>query len=140
MPFPIAALAGIFDVGLKLIDKFIPDPEAKAKAQLELLAMQQNGELEQMKTQLSAIIAEAQSSDPYTSRARPSFLYVMYIYMLAAIPFGVTWVFYPAHAALAADGFARWLNAIPEPMYALFGAGFLGYTAFRSWDKRGAGK
>ena len=32
--FPLAAL---LDVGTKLIDKLIPDPEAKAKAQLDLL-------------------------------------------------------------------------------------------------------
>ena len=40
--FPIAAL---LDVGGKLIDKLIPDPEAKAKAQLELTKMAQDGEL-----------------------------------------------------------------------------------------------
>jgi hypothetical protein len=28
--FPLTAL---FDVGMKVLDKFIPDPEAKAKAQ-----------------------------------------------------------------------------------------------------------
>jgi len=35
--FPLTAL---FDVGMKVLDKFIPDPEAKAKAQKELLEMQ----------------------------------------------------------------------------------------------------
>ena len=39
---PITAL---MDVGGKLIDKLIPDPEAKAKAQLELAKMAQDGEL-----------------------------------------------------------------------------------------------
>jgi len=38
-------LSAIFDVGGKLIDKLIPDPQAKAKAQLDLLQMKQNGEL-----------------------------------------------------------------------------------------------
>lgn len=32
----------------KILDKVIPDPEAKAKAQAELLALQQNGELAKM--------------------------------------------------------------------------------------------
>jgi uncharacterized membrane protein (DUF106 family) len=40
--FPLTAL---FDVGMKVLDKFIPDPEAKAKAQQELLQMQQEGKL-----------------------------------------------------------------------------------------------
>jgi uncharacterized membrane protein (DUF106 family) len=43
--FPITAL---FDVGMKVLDKFIPDPEAKAKAQKELLEMQQQGRLAEL--------------------------------------------------------------------------------------------
>ena len=43
--FPLAAL---MDVGGKLIDKLIPDPEAKARAQAELAQMQQSGELAKM--------------------------------------------------------------------------------------------
>ena len=42
------ALEGILAVGSKLIDKLIPDPEAKAKAQLELAQLAQNGELAKM--------------------------------------------------------------------------------------------
>ena len=51
--FPLEALLGI---GSKLIDKFFPDPEQKAAAQLELLKMQQNGEL----AQLNADVSEGQ--------------------------------------------------------------------------------
>jgi hypothetical protein len=43
--FPLTAL---LEVGGKLIDKLIPDPEAKAKAQLDLATLAQNGELAQM--------------------------------------------------------------------------------------------
>ena len=41
-------LAALMDVGGKLIDKLIPDPEAKARAQAELVKMQQDGELAKM--------------------------------------------------------------------------------------------
>lgn len=41
-------LAGLLEVGGKLIDKLIPDPEAKAKAQLELATLAQNGKLAEM--------------------------------------------------------------------------------------------
>ena len=41
-------IAGLLDIGGKLIDKLIRDPEAKAKAQAELLKMQQEGELAKM--------------------------------------------------------------------------------------------
>ena len=49
-------LMALVDVGMKVLDKFIPDPEAKAKAQKELLQMQQEGRL----AELNADIAEAQ--------------------------------------------------------------------------------
>lgn len=42
------ALDALLNVGGKLIDKLIPDPEAKAKAQLELQKMAQEGELAKM--------------------------------------------------------------------------------------------
>lgn len=38
-------LDALLNVGGKLIDKLIPDPEAKAKAQLELAKLAQEGEL-----------------------------------------------------------------------------------------------
>jgi hypothetical protein len=41
-------LEALLNVGGKLIDKLIPDPEAKAKAQLELQKMAQDGELAKM--------------------------------------------------------------------------------------------
>lgn len=53
--FPIAEVLGI---GAKLIDKLIPDPEAKAKAQLELATLAQNGELAKMNADLEAYKTE----------------------------------------------------------------------------------
>jgi hypothetical protein len=43
--FPVGAL---LEVGGKLIEKLIPDPEAKAKAQLDLAKLAQDGELAKM--------------------------------------------------------------------------------------------
>ena len=37
----------LLEVGGKILDKVIPDPEAKAKAQAALMEMQQKGELAQ---------------------------------------------------------------------------------------------
>lgn len=36
---------GLFELGGKLVDKLIPDPQAAAKAKLELAALEQSGEL-----------------------------------------------------------------------------------------------
>lgn len=134
-------LTSIFSIGGKLIDKLFPDPEQRAKAQLELLKMQQDGELDSVKVQLSAIIAEAQSSDPWTSRARPSFLYVVYILLLWSIPMGVLAVFRPDAAASFTVGFKGWMGAIPDSILTLFGTVMTGYVLGRSWEKvKGAAK
>jgi hypothetical protein len=41
-------LAGLLEIGGKLVDKLIPDPAAKAQAQLELTKLAQDGELAKM--------------------------------------------------------------------------------------------
>lgn len=118
-----------------LIDKIIPDPKARDAAKLELVKLQGGQEMETLRTQLSAILAEASSNDPWTSRARPSFLYVIYAMILWAIPMGLIAAVRPEAAAQIASGMNAYLNGLPEPLYALFGTGYLGYTAARSWGK-----
>ncbi len=118
-----------------LIDKLIPDPRARDAAKLELLRMQGTQEMDAIKTQMTAIVVEAQSNDPWTSRARPSFLYVMYAMILWAIPMGLIAAVRPDMAKGIAEGMNTYLAGIPEPMWALFGTGYLGYTAARSWGK-----
>lgn len=127
---PILGLAG------KLLDKLFPDPKQRAEAEQALQQMQINGELKQMELQMSAIVMEAQSQDKWTSRARPGFLYVVYIYVLAAIPFGLGFAVDPSIAAQVVSGVSSWLAAIPGEMWGLFGAGYLGYTTARSYEKR----
>ena len=118
-----------------IIDKVIPDKAARAKAKLELLELQGTQELKQIEAQLSAIVAEAQSSDPWTSRARPSFLYVMYAMILWALPIGVLSLFAPDAAGKIAGAMTAYLRGLPDELYALFGTGYLGYTAARQWGK-----
>ena len=87
---PITAL---IDVGMKVLDKFIPDPEAKAKAQAELLKMQQEGRL----AELNADNIEAQEiskrwqadmgSDSWLSKnIRPmTLVYILSAFILMAV-------------------------------------------------------
>jgi hypothetical protein len=119
----------------KLLDKIIPDPQARDRAKMELLQLQGSQEMEALKAQLSAILAEAGSTDPWTSRARPSFLYVMYAIILWAIPMGLIAAVAPDMAKGIANGMNAYLAGIPEPLWALFGTGYLGYTAARQWGK-----
>ena len=57
--FPLTAL---LEVGGKLIDKLIPDPEAKAKAQLDLAKMAQDGELAKMANDTKLFEVEQQNT------------------------------------------------------------------------------
>ncbi|MFM2372526.1 MAG: hypothetical protein RIS85_2248 [Pseudomonadota bacterium] len=118
-----------------IIDKVIPDKEARDKAKLELLRLEGTHELDQLRTRMSAIVTEAASADPWTSRARPGFLYVMYVMILWALPMGLIAAFRPAAAQDIAAGINAYLGGLPEPLYALFGTGYLGYTVARQWGK-----
>jgi uncharacterized membrane protein (DUF106 family) len=83
----------IVGVGMKILDKFIPDPEAKAKAQQELLKMQQEGRL----AELQADTAEQQeltkraeadmNSDSWLSKnIRPmTLIFILFAYFLFAM-------------------------------------------------------
>ena len=118
-----------------IIDKIIPDKAARERAKLELLKLEGSQELDALKAQLSAIVAEAGSTDPWTSRARPSFLYVMYAMILCAIPMGVLSAFSPQMAQDIGNGITGYLRGLPDELYTLFGTGYLGYTAARQWGK-----
>lgn len=131
----MALLESLIGPVASIIDKIIPDKEARAKAKLELLALEGTQELKAIEARLSAIVAEAQSPDPWTSRARPSFLYVMYVILLFSLPMGIIAAFSPTSATAIANGINAYLGGLPEPLYALFGTGYLGYTAARQWGK-----
>jgi hypothetical protein len=119
----------------KLIDKIIPDPRDRDRAKLELLKLEGDQEMAAIAQQMQAIVVEAQSPDPWTSRARPSFLYVMYALMLWSIPMGLIAAANPATSTAIAAGMTAYLRGLPSELYTLFGTGYLGYTAARTWGK-----
>ena len=72
-------IGGLLEAGLKVLDKVIPDPAAKAQAQVELLKLQQAGEFKQLEADLQLALAqtrinevEAGSADPFKSGWRPA--------------------------------------------------------------------
>lgn len=125
------------EIGGKILDKIFPDKTEAEKYKAKLAELQVNGELGFLGQLLQYFIEEAKSSDKWTSRARPSFFYVMYIYILFAIPMGVLGIFSSESAIKVAEGMKAWLAAIPTEMWGVFGAGFAVYTVARSyWDKK----
>lgn len=129
-------ISGIFEVGKGLIDKLLPDPEAKAKATHDLLVMQQTGQLRELETRMGAIMAEANSPDPWTSRARPMFLYVFYFIILSMTFLApLIGIFRPEDMGVFFENVGKGFNSIPEELWWTFSAGYLGYAGVRSVEK-----
>lgn len=67
---------GIWDIiagpVFKMLDKIIPDPQAKAQAQLQLIQLQQAGEFKELETDLA--LAQGQMETNKTEATNPSLL------------------------------------------------------------------
>ena len=118
-----------------LLDRIVTDPQAREVARRALADPAAATDVERATAEIAALLSEARSDDRWTSRARPSFLYVMYALLLWSIPLGLIAAVRPALAHAIADGMSGYLAALPEPLYALFGTGYLGYTVARQWGK-----
>ena len=57
----LPALTALLPFASKILDKVVPDPEAKAKAQAELAQLQQSGELAKMANETELFKAEQQN-------------------------------------------------------------------------------
>lgn len=87
----------LLTIGTKLIDRLVPDPETKAKAQIELAQMAQNGELAKMssdaeldKAEITGVSERWQAdmnSDSWLSKnVRPmTLVYLLTAYLLLAV-------------------------------------------------------
>jgi Holin of 3TMs, for gene-transfer release len=87
---PIAAL---LDVGMKVLDRFVPDPAEKAKAQAELIKMQQEGRLAELNAdnienqELTKRMQADMGSDSWLSKnIRPmTLIYILTAYLALAL-------------------------------------------------------
>jgi len=66
---PVSAL---LDIGGKVLDRVFPDPTQQAAARLELLKLQQSGELTQIAGQMEINKAEAANPSVFVSGWRPA--------------------------------------------------------------------
>lgn len=133
---PLLAPA-LFDMGRELIQRLIPDKQEQAKAELELMRLDQEGQINELATRMNAITKEAESADPWTSRARPAFLYVFYVVILMLVlvaPF--VGIFFPEQMEQFFTNVGRGFDAIPEELWMTFTAGYLGYAGLRTMEKR----
>jgi hypothetical protein len=75
-------VTAVLDIGGKLIDRMWPDPAQAATAKLELIKLQQSGDLAQMTGQLEINKVEAASNSTFVSGWRPAIGWVCALALL----------------------------------------------------------
>jgi hypothetical protein len=130
-------LSGLFDVGKSLIARFFPDPAQAAAAQMELVKMQQSGELAQLaaatdlaKAQIAVNQAEASSGNLFIAGWRPAVGWVcvialFYQYIVAPL---APWLLNAFGVVVPS------LPGLDDTLWQLL-AGMLGLGAFRTVEK-----
>jgi hypothetical protein len=139
--FAGAGAKGVGELVKDVVSTFKLSPQAKAEFEAKLeehkfQLAQLDAQLEEAKlkhdtdiqTQAAETIrAEATSEDPFVRRARPAFLWMM------TVGVGISLIIFPLINACTGKGLV--FPEIPTPYLELFGAGFLGYTGARSFEK-----
>ncbi len=124
-------LTAALDIGGKIIDRIWPDATQANAAKLELLKMQQSGELAQIAGQLEVNKAEATSASVFVSGWRP------FIGWVCGAALAYTYLLYP----LLMWAGALWFPAIKPPVLGNDGMlyellfGMLGLGALRTFEK-----
>ena len=75
-------VTAVLDIGGKLIDRMWPDPAQAATAKLELIKLQQSGDLAQMTGQLEINKIEAANANMFVSGWRPAIGWVCALALL----------------------------------------------------------
>ena len=130
-------ISAALDIGGKLIDRLWPDPSQRDAAKLELLKMQQTGELavlaaetELAKGQLAINTEEAKSSSLFVAGARPFFMWV------CGTAFAYHYVLQPLLAfVFAASGHPVVLPVFDMEALMSVAFGMLGLGGYRTYEK-----
>jgi hypothetical protein len=125
MPFPALAAALIPAIG-KLLERAIPDTEARARAQAELTQSLLAGDIKELEAAASVIRAEAEGESWLQRNWRPLLMCVF-----GAIVAN-NYVVAPYMQALFSVSVEL---AVPEPMWELLKLGVGGYILGRSSEK-----
>jgi Holin of 3TMs, for gene-transfer release len=126
---PITAILGI---GNKLIDHFFPDANQAAAAKLELLKMQQSGDLQVMASQMEINKIEAQNPSLFVSGWRP------FIGWVCGISLTYAAIIEPVSRFLAKVAF-NYIGEFPvidTTLTLQILLGLLGLAGMRSWEKK----
>lgn len=130
-------LDDIIASGLKIIDKFIPDPEAKARANLEMMQIKQAEAFKELEValqeqQMQADInkVEAASDKVFVAGWRP------FIGWICGVGLGLQVIIFPLVATVAAAmGVSVTMPEMPVEVLMVNLTGMLGLAGARSWEK-----
>jgi len=129
----------IFNLGAKIIDRVIPDPSAKAAAQLELLKQQQAGQLAQMDEEVKIALAQIDVDKTEASMAGFKAGWRPLVGYICAVGLGYQFLLQPLLAWLS--GIEHWTIPptldIGSLMTLLFG--MLGLGSLRTYEKVSGG-
>jgi hypothetical protein len=125
----------------RLIDRLIPDPAEREQAKLALAAGRRAASPAGNAGESVGHSGRSQFS-PTRGPAgrRPTFLYVIYGVILLSVIGSIIGIWWPAEVFQAAENLSKLLNAVPESLWWLFGAGYLGYTSARAVSTSGAAR
>jgi len=124
MALPIIGAA--ITLGTTLIERLFPDPEQRDKAKLQLLALEQAGDLKELDASMQVLVAEASSSNWLTSSWRPL------IMLLFGLIIANNYIVYPYLSLFWPD--APKLE-LPPDLWDLLKIGLGGYVIGRSSEK-----
>ena len=118
------------DLGGKLIERFFPDPAQRDAAKLQLLTLQQNGELAQMTGQLDINKVEAASTNWFVAGWRP------YIGWICGTGLGYQFLVMPLANGLATmAGYASAFPSLDMGTLVTLLLGMLGLGGLRTKEK-----
>ena len=132
-------ITGLLAVGGKLIDKLIPDPEAKAKAQLELATLAQSGELAKMANETEMFKAEQENTTArWTADMASDSWLSKNIRPLALIAIFIAYFMFTAMSAFGYNAQESYVNLLGSWGQIVFLAYFGGRTAEKIVEMRSA--
>ena len=124
-------ISAALDLGNTLITRIFPDPAQAANAKLELLKLQQSGDLAQMTAQTDINKEEAKSTNWFVAGARPFILWICGFAMLYCTLIEPILRF----VAVVLYGYTGPFPVIDSNFTMQVMFGILGLGAYRSYEK-----
>jgi len=130
-------LVSLLNIGGKLIDKLIPDPEAKAKAQMDLAKMAQDGELAKMANETKQLeIEQTAITERWTADMASDSWLSKNIRPMALIAIFVAFFLFTMMSAFGYNAQESYVNLLGQWGQIIFLAYFGGRTVEKLADMR----